>query len=76
MAYVENLTITMSGKEYDKLIEVAAMHPHTNCSVCHGGPIKLSEEEQFKALLSAMRTSVQDTLSALKRKGYEIVKAE
>ena len=51
------------------------LHPHNNCSVCHGVESgKLDENGQLEALIRCIRTSAQDTLESLKRKGYEIRK--
>ena len=57
------------------------MHPHNNCSVCHGGQVvgpdaltKLDAHQQLDILLRCFRQSAQDTLGLLDKRGYEIVK--
>jgi len=54
------------------------VHPHNNCSVCHGNntesSTKLDAHQQLDILLRCFRQSAQDTLGSLDKRGYEIVK--
>jgi hypothetical protein len=36
----------------------------------------VGEEEQLRALIESFRTSAQDTLAALRRRGYRLVRCE
>lgn len=69
-------TITTVKDFSEALTEwIDAMHPHTNCSVCHGIESgKLEENAQLEALIPSMRQDAQGTLASLQRKGYEIRK--
>lgn len=64
----------LNSAEPGEIVRVA-MHPHNNCSVCHGIESgKLDEQGQLEALIPSMRQSAQGTLASLQSKGYEIRK--